>query len=81
MLSTRSSGSKPKQTKAAARALLCALEAEDNGFGFILGKKRSPSQMEKLWHGHRLEQHTELCPKLSKSTADSTTKPSPASES
>lgn len=57
---------KPRQTKAAARALLCALEAEDNSFGFILGKKGSPFQMEKLWHGHRQEQHTELCPKLSK---------------
>lgn len=56
---------KPRQTKVVARALLYALEAEDNGFGFILGKKGSPSQMEKLWHGHRQEQHRELCPKLS----------------
>lgn len=56
---------KPRQTKAAARALLCALDAEDSGFAFTLGKKGSPSQMEKLWHGHRQEQHTELCPKLS----------------
>lgn len=27
---------KPRQTKATARALLCALEAEYNGFGFVL---------------------------------------------
>lgn len=56
---------KPRQTKAAARALACALEVENNSLALILGRKGSPSQMEKLWHGHRQEQHTELCPKLS----------------
>lgn len=47
-----------------ARALLCAPEMEDNGFGFILGKRGSLSQMEELWHGHRQRQHTQLGPKL-----------------
>lgn len=56
---------KPRQTKEEARALLCAPEAEDNGFGFILGKRGSPSQTEELWHGHRQRQHTQLHPKLS----------------
>lgn len=58
MLSTRSSSQNPDKPKQQLEPLLCALEAEDNGFGFILGKKGSPSQMEKLWHGHRQEQHT-----------------------
>lgn len=56
---------KPRQTKGEARALLCALEEEDSGFGFILGKRGSPSRMEELWHGHRQRQHTQLYPKLS----------------
>lgn len=71
---------KPRQTKEEARALLCAPETEDTGFGFILGKRGSPSWAKELWHGHRQRQHTHA-QSCQTSAANSTAKPSLGSES
>lgn len=73
--------SSPKPDKEEARALLCAPETEDNGFGFILGKRGSLSQVEELWHGHRQRQHTQLGLKLQMSAANSMVKPGLGRES
>lgn len=71
---------KPRQTREEARSLLCAPEAE-NGFGFILGKRRSPSQMRSCGmdtgrdNRHRYTQSCQI------SVANSTAKPALGSES